>query len=122
MLKEAGVDADKIKQGGGASQVFKQVFGADVKAEIELQLGKSAALVGKRRIKVAELQELLLWVLGNGSSPRWAFVKHKALISTVVLVVLEGVDTAELKSNKAWDVLAAALPAMSCDLQVSFVY
>jgi hypothetical protein len=39
-----------------------------------------------------DVQDLLLWVAGEGLPPRWAFVRHKALFRSFLLIALDGFD------------------------------
>lgn len=43
------------------------VYGEGARASVELRR--------ERAIRLEDVQNLVLWVLGEGSSPRWAFVK-----------------------------------------------
>ena len=118
LLKEAGIAKEELVTKGGASQVFQQVFGSAVKCEIELRMGKEKGMLQKNKVKIPELQELLLWLLGTGVNPSWIFVKHKALVKTVVLVVLDAMDPAKMAADvEAWAPLKAALPGICCDVQ-----
>ena len=50
-----------------SAQLAASVYGEGARASVELRR--------ERAIRLEEVQNLVLWVLGEGSSPRWAFVK-----------------------------------------------
>ncbi|DBB13243.1 TPA: hypothetical protein ACH3X3_004988 [Trebouxia sp. C0006] len=50
-------------------------------------------------IRTHDVQGLLLWVLADGMSPRWCFVKNKALVSKIVMIAIPGLE-AELFTAK----------------------
>lgn len=50
-----------------SAQLAAAVYGEGARASVELRR--------ERAIRLEDVQNLVLWVLGEGSSPRWAFVK-----------------------------------------------
>lgn len=50
-----------------SAQLAASVYGEGARASVELRR--------ERAIRLEDVQNLVLWVLGEGSSPRWAFVK-----------------------------------------------
>lgn len=60
-----------------------------------------------RFIRLPDIQNLVLWVLGEGSNPaKWAFVRNKALVERVVLVAVPGLDA------ETWRAHRSALPTL----------
>jgi len=45
---------------------------------------------GRSAIRSRELQQLIVWVLGEEVAPKWIFVKNKPLIRQVVILVVDG--------------------------------
>jgi len=53
-------------------------------------------------IRLQDIQNLVLWVLGEGSNPaKWAFVRNKALVERVVLVAVPGLDAETWRAHRA---------------------
>lgn len=50
-------------------------------------------------VRLSDVQNLLLWVLAEGTNPRWCFVKNKPLVKRVVALALHGLH-GELYSQK----------------------
>eukprot|EP01064_Diplonema_japonicum_P036417 TRINITY_DN815_c6_g1_i1.p1 TRINITY_DN815_c6_g1~~TRINITY_DN815_c6_g1_i1.p1 ORF type:complete len:618 (+),score=130.25 TRINITY_DN815_c6_g1_i1:51-1856(+) len=46
----------------------------------------------KIHISIRDVQGLVLWLVGEGESPRWVFVKNKALCKNVVVVVMNSLS------------------------------
>ncbi|KAK9809331.1 hypothetical protein WJX73_005933 [Symbiochloris irregularis] len=67
-----------------APSVLERVYGEEGRASVRLERCKVPRL--------SEVQNLLLWVLAEGTSPVWAFVKNKPLIHQVVMVAVPGLD------------------------------
>jgi RNA exonuclease 1 len=44
-----------------------------------------------------DVQRLLLWILGDGINPKWAFVKNKPLVEKIVVVMVDGLNEETLK-------------------------
>lgn len=97
-----GKKKKRRKHGAAAATAagFVDVYGSGACAEVEVfpQAGP---------IRLADVQNLLLWVLGEGTNPRWCFVKNKPLVKRVLLLAAHGVDKA------TWEAAGAAgtLPA-----------
>eukprot|EP00887_Chlorella_sp_A99_P005460 scaffold1.g5460.t1 len=91
--------AGKKKKKGkkkAAAAGFVDIYGEGAAAAIELHPEEGP-------IKLADVQNLVLWVLGEGANPRWCFVKNKPLVRRVVLLAAHGLDRA------LWDARGAAL-------------
>ncbi|KAL4421609.1 hypothetical protein ABPG75_010900 [Micractinium tetrahymenae] len=99
----------KKKQTGAAATAaaagFVDVYGAGACAEVELYPEAGP-------IRLADVQNLLLWVLGEGANPRWCFVKNKPLVKRVLLLAAHGLDKATWEAAGA----AGALPAWRAHL------
>ena len=59
---------------------------ADLKPSIELKLEKNRRQI--ESITTEDVQNLLLWVYTQATSPQWCFLKNKALIGNAVLLIL----------------------------------
>jgi DNA polymerase III epsilon subunit-like protein len=71
------------------------------------QARASIELKPVRFIRLQDVQNLVLWVLGEGPNPaKWAFVRNKALVDRVVLVGLPGLDA------QTWRAKRAGLPTL----------
>lgn len=74
--------------------------------------------LNEKEIRLQDVQSLLLWILGEGSNPRWAFVQvptnttqrllqpatapspqNKPLVRTVVLLMAHGLDANTLQQH-----------------------
>lgn len=98
----------RVEQGKGNAQDYVDVYGPDARAAIELRHDGEA-------LRVLDLQGLLLWVLGDGMSPKWAFVRNKPLVRRVVMVMASGLDMGLIERKKhlmerTMEVLGKPLP------------
>ncbi|KAI3430222.1 hypothetical protein D9Q98_004819 [Chlorella vulgaris] len=95
----------KAAAAAAAAAGFVDVYGKGASAAIELYHEQGP-------IRLPDVQNLLLWVLGQGANPRWCFVKNKPLVKKVLLLVAHGLDAA------SWEAAAAsgALPAWRAHL------
>ena len=72
-MAKAGVDASATAATAAtptstsSAQLAASVYGEGARASVELRR--------ERAIRLEDVQNLVLWVLAEGSSPRWAFVK-----------------------------------------------
>ena len=74
---------------GKAKPAYINVYGTDARASLELKLG--AAFRGDRPgLRARDVHQLIGWVMGEEESVKWAFVKNKALLVQVVLLVVDG--------------------------------
>ena len=83
----------RVEQGKGLPQDYYDVYGSDAKAAIELRHNGEP-------LRVLDLQGLLLWVLGDGMSPKWVFVRNKPLVRRVVFIMASGLDMGLLEKKK----------------------
>jgi DNA polymerase III epsilon subunit-like protein len=82
---------------------LEAIYGARAQAALELKLS-SYLVNGRSSLRSAELQQLLLWVLGDANlaeSPKWCFVRSKPLVQQVLLVLLDGVTETHFKTYRA---------------------
>lgn len=68
---------------------YFDVYGAQSKAEVVLQ-----PPAPNSRLKLKDLQGLVRWVLADGESPKWIFVKNMPLVTKVVMLHMPGLDAA----------------------------
>ncbi|GBG85051.1 hypothetical protein CBR_g39514 [Chara braunii] len=93
----AGGSSKKLKKqrqlvfaGKGTRNDYFDVYGPTARAELSF----TTSQVPCNEIRIQDISQLILWVLGEAPNPRWVFVKNKPLISKVVLVLLSGLDAA----------------------------
>ncbi|KAK9835492.1 hypothetical protein WJX74_001422 [Apatococcus lobatus] len=67
----------------GPLNQFVDIYGPEAHAEVQL--------AANTRVRVADVRDLVMWVLADGSNPSWAFIKNKALLSKVALIGLPGI-------------------------------
>ncbi|GAB4821802.1 hypothetical protein N2152v2_008848 [Parachlorella kessleri] len=93
----AGKKARKRKENAtqsAAAAGFVDVYGPQGAASVTVHPGEGP-------IRLSDAQNLLLWVLGEGTNPRWCFVKNKPLVKRVVLLALHGLDAELYQESKA---------------------
>jgi DNA polymerase III epsilon subunit-like protein len=96
----------KVLNGKGTREDFYDLYGETASASLTLQL--EHVIKGDRtRLKLFDLQRLVLWILGEVVDPRWVFIKNKPLVEKVVVVVVDGLTEATLAQ------LAPRLPGLS---------
>ncbi|KAL0029787.1 hypothetical protein WJX79_011038 [Trebouxia sp. C0005] len=81
----------KPKLAKAAALGYHDVYGTQARAEVQMHTPST--------IRIRDVQGLLLWVLADGMSPRWCFVKNKALVSKIVMIAIPGLE-AELFTAK----------------------
>jgi hypothetical protein len=95
----------------GAAADYFDIYGPGARAELEVHTDRHFKH-GQTALRVKDVQGLLTWVLGEGQSPAWAFVKNKPLCQRVLLLTLEGVDADTWRRHQAgWPKTCAAFPA-----------
>eukprot|EP00775_Hariotina_reticulata_P006259 gene6259-6497_t len=90
---------------------YLNVYGENPRAHAELK--------ATHPIQLRDVQQLVLWVLGDAVSPRWVFLRNKPLIPAVVLVLANGLTQQLLEDHK--DVLPhlSMLPAPAVTLALN---
>ena len=76
-------------KGKGNKGDYFDVYGVEAKAEAILQ-----PPAPNSRLTFKDLQGLVRWVLADGESPKWVFIKNKPLVGKVVMLHLPGIDAA----------------------------
>ncbi|KJE95986.1 hypothetical protein CAOG_06364 [Capsaspora owczarzaki ATCC 30864] len=71
---------------------YTAVHGANAKPELELRLEQFFKQSGSSHLRLKDLQDLILWVVGDGINLRWVIVKNKPLIPRVVTVLLHNIN------------------------------
>ena len=80
------------------------VYGPAPRASIQLKLQEYFTETNNQCLRARELHQLVGWVLGEEVSPRWVFVRNKALVEQVVLLVVDGLSWAAWQQRKAeWE-------------------
>lgn len=90
----------KVLSGKGTREDFYDIYGNNARAEVTLKLGEYLQR-NRTKLKFTDIQSLILWVLGEAVSPRWAFISNKPLIEKVLVVVVDGLIQGTLKSHAA---------------------
>lgn len=83
----------KEKRSVRHSPVYHDVYGPQATADIEVKTEEGP-------VRISDVQNLLLWVLAEGSNPRWCFIKNKPLVKGVVVLALHGLDQTLYQHNK----------------------
>ena len=74
---------------GHAKPAYIDVYGANARASIELKL--SQHFRGERAgLRARDVHQLIGWAMGEDDSVRWAFIRNKALLVQVVLLIVDG--------------------------------
>lgn len=86
----------RVEEGGG--RVAAVGAGARA-ASLDAIYGEGAAATVQLKpelahnLKLSSVHELITWVMtDHGRNPRWAFVRHKPLVSKVVMLLAPGID------------------------------
>ena len=70
----------RIKAGRGDTADYYDVYGPNARASVAL------AEACPKRIRIRDVQGLVLWMLAEAVNPTWVFIKNKPLVHKVVLV------------------------------------
>eukprot|EP00897_Mesotaenium_endlicherianum_P004139 jgi/Mesen1/3753/ME000205S03012 len=84
-----------VEQGKGSQKDYFDVYGPQARAEIVLPEPTGEAA----KIRLQDVQALLLWLLGDGGNPKWVFVKNKPLVGKVVLLFAPGLDAQTYRAH-----------------------
>ena len=76
------------------------VYGPSPRASIQLKLHEYFQSGSLACLRAREVHQLIGWVLGEEVSPKWVFVKNKALVEQVVLLVIDGLSWAAWQQRK----------------------
>eukprot|EP00873_Tetraselmis_striata_P024787 jgi/Tetstr1/445051/TSEL_032856.t1 len=85
----------RVLENKGTAADYFDVYGPEARGSVEFTIGPDTP------IKLADINGLVTWVLGEGTSPRWAFVKNKPLVRKVALLLLSGLDEQLLQEGAA---------------------
>jgi RNA exonuclease 1 len=72
---------------------------------------------GSNTVTLSQIQQLILWVAGEGVNPTWIFVKNKLMIPSVVLVL---VDELSLHFASQNPLVVSPIPSSFHSLQLKF--
>eukprot|EP01083_Nonionella_stella_P092944 260302_1 len=82
----------RVQKGSATKQDYQALFGPDARPSITLKLEQAYKKNNAKHLKIADVQGLLLWVLGEGINPRWVFVEKKVLIQKVVMIMVDSLS------------------------------
>lgn len=85
-----------LAHASGALPSLESLYGPDSSPAFELKMEKARRSIDC--ISTEDAQNLLLWLFTQATSPQWVFVRNKALISGVVLLVLREASSSQLVS------------------------
>ncbi|KAL2610813.1 hypothetical protein R1flu_022505 [Riccia fluitans] len=83
-----------VSAGKGNERDYFDVYGTEAKAEVQWKVTEK-----RSRLSLQDFQNLILWMLGDGTNPSWIFIKNKPLVSKVVLLFVPGLDAAMFMSQ-----------------------
>lgn len=78
-----------VLQGKGTKSDYFDIYGVEAKAEAILQ-----PPAPNSRLNFQDFQNLVRWILADGSSPKWVFIKNKPLVTKLTMLHLPGLDAA----------------------------
>ncbi|WIA31649.1 hypothetical protein OEZ86_002529 [Tetradesmus obliquus] len=88
-----GHDAADAPDSQGQQATYVNVYGSNAAADVEIK--------AVQPIHLRDVQQLVLWVLGDAVAPRWVFTKNKPLIPQVVLLLAGGLTEHVFNQHKA---------------------
>ncbi|UPR05004.1 exonuclease [Chloropicon primus] len=83
----------RLEQNKGTAAECYAVYGPEAKATLELKVAQG------RRIRIRDVQVMLLWLLASTGMPNWMGVRNKMLVEKVVVVFASGLCVSALDSK-----------------------
>eukprot|EP00850_Spirogloea_muscicola_P006918 SM000034S12672 [mRNA] locus=s34:116735:121941:+ [translate_table: standard] len=96
--RQAKKQRQRVAAGKGSSTDYFDVYGPQASCPVKwLFLARAEITVHQpekadAKLKLQDIQGLICWLLADGMSPRWIFVKNKPLVSKVVFLFIPGLD------------------------------
>eukprot|EP00798_Chlamydomonas_sp_ICE-L_P011714 gene11714-34441_t len=91
-LQEANKRQKPNEGSNSISAGYCDIYGPNATAQVTIK-------ELEKPIRLSDVQGLVLWVLGEYTSPRWVFLQNKPLIDRVVLVLANGVSAHTFKTK-----------------------
>jgi len=85
----------KSVHGKAEDHSFVDVYGHGAVAQLHLKLQNE-----NDSFKLRDIQNVILWILGEGINPLWVFVKNKPLIPKIVMVLVNSINRNIFNNNK----------------------
>eukprot|EP00808_Paulinella_micropora_P004262 g21530.t1 len=89
-----------VSEGKASKEQVLELYGDNAKVQLELKLSEYLAKQNQLNqfLKVKDIQQLLTWLLTDGVSTKWIFVKNKMLVENVAVLVVDGLDRQSLQT------------------------